>query len=91
MEFDNVETIKRSVEAGLGVSILPAPTLASETARTLVPGRRPGAVLPADRPHAPARPRAVADQPRLRRAPHRRVARHRGTRRERRARARVLE
>ncbi len=41
MEFDNVETIKRSVEAGLGVSILPAPTLANEIrARTLV-ARRP--------------------------------------------------
>jgi DNA-binding transcriptional LysR family regulator len=30
MELDNVETIKRSVEAGLGVSILPAPTLTAE-------------------------------------------------------------
>lgn len=30
MELDNVETIKRSVEAGLGVSILPAPTLSAE-------------------------------------------------------------
>jgi DNA-binding transcriptional LysR family regulator len=37
MELDNVETIKRSVEAGLGLSLLPAPTLASEIrARTLV-------------------------------------------------------
>ena len=37
MELDNIETIKRSVEAGLGVSILPAPTLAAEIrARTLV-------------------------------------------------------
>jgi len=41
MELDNVETIKRSVEAGLGLSILPAPTLAMEIrARTLV-GRPP--------------------------------------------------
>jgi DNA-binding transcriptional LysR family regulator len=41
MELDNVETIKRSVEAGLGVSLLPAPTLAAEVrARTLV-GRPP--------------------------------------------------
>jgi DNA-binding transcriptional LysR family regulator len=41
MELDNVETIKRSVEAGLGLSLLPAPTLAAEIrARTLV-GRRP--------------------------------------------------
>ena len=37
MELDNVETIKRSVEAGLGLSLLPAPTLAAEIrARTLV-------------------------------------------------------
>jgi DNA-binding transcriptional LysR family regulator len=30
MELDNVETIKRSVEAGLGVSILPLPAVRSE-------------------------------------------------------------
>lgn len=30
MEFDNIETIKRSVEAGLGVSILPDSAVASE-------------------------------------------------------------
>lgn len=36
-EFDNIETIKRSVEAGLGVSILPQNTLRNEVrARTLV-------------------------------------------------------
>src|SRR5215813_9203515 len=41
MELDNIETIKRSVEAGLGLSLLPAPTLAGEVrARTLV-GRPP--------------------------------------------------
>jgi DNA-binding transcriptional LysR family regulator len=41
MELDNIETIKRSVEAGLGLSLLPAPTLAAEVrARTLV-GRPP--------------------------------------------------
>jgi LysR family transcriptional regulator, transcriptional activator of the cysJI operon len=41
MELDNIETIKRSVEAGLGLSLLPAPTLAGEIrARTLV-GRPP--------------------------------------------------
>lgn len=41
MELDNIETIKRSIEAGLGLSLLPAPTLASEIrARTLV-GRAP--------------------------------------------------
>src|SRR6185436_15088445 len=41
MELDNIETIKRSVEAGLGLSLLPAPTLVGEIrARTLV-GRPP--------------------------------------------------
>jgi DNA-binding transcriptional LysR family regulator len=41
MELDNIETIKRSVEAGLGLSILPLPALTSELrARTLVM-RRP--------------------------------------------------
>jgi DNA-binding transcriptional LysR family regulator len=53
MEFDNIETIKRSVEAGLGLSLLPAPTLAAEIrARTLVartpaegPFRRPIGVI----------------------------------------------
>jgi LysR family transcriptional regulator, transcriptional activator of the cysJI operon len=37
MELDNIETIKRSVEAGLGVSLLPRPALANEVrAGTLV-------------------------------------------------------
>jgi DNA-binding transcriptional LysR family regulator len=37
MELDNIETIKRSVEAGLGVSILPEPALGNEVrAGTLV-------------------------------------------------------
>jgi DNA-binding transcriptional LysR family regulator len=53
MELDNIETIKRSVEAGLGLSLLPAPTLAGEVrARTLVarspaegPFRRPIGVI----------------------------------------------
>jgi DNA-binding transcriptional LysR family regulator len=53
MEFDNIETIKRSVEAGLGLSLLPVPTLTSEIrARTLVarppvegPFRRPIGVI----------------------------------------------
>ena len=41
MELDNIETIKRSVEAGLGLSLLPSPTLVAEIrARTLV-GRPP--------------------------------------------------
>lgn len=30
MEFDNIETIKRSVEVGIGISILPASTIANE-------------------------------------------------------------
>ncbi len=53
MELDNIETIKRSVEAGLGLSLLPAPTLTGEIrARTLVarpplegPFRRPIGVI----------------------------------------------
>ena len=53
MELDNIETIKRSVEAGLGLSLLPAPTLTAEVrARTLVarpavegPFRRPIGVM----------------------------------------------
>lgn len=37
-EFDNIETIKRSVEAGLGVSILPQTSVKNEAkAKTLVP------------------------------------------------------
>jgi len=32
MEMDNVETIKRAVELGLGVSILPLPTVQQEVA-----------------------------------------------------------
>jgi DNA-binding transcriptional LysR family regulator len=48
MELDNIETIKRSVEAGLGLSILPAPALSNEVrARTLV--ARPPAEGPLDR------------------------------------------
>ena len=53
LELDNIETIKRSVEAGLGLSLVPAPTLVSEIrARTLVarppvegPFRRPVGVI----------------------------------------------
>ncbi len=30
MEFDNIETIKRSVEVGIGISILPETAVASE-------------------------------------------------------------
>jgi len=30
MEFDNIETIKQAIEVGLGVGILPAPTVAEE-------------------------------------------------------------
>ena len=49
MELDNIETIKRSVEAGLGLSLLPAPTLVGEIrARTLV--ARPPAEGPFRRP-----------------------------------------
>jgi DNA-binding transcriptional LysR family regulator len=49
MELDNIETIKRSVEAGLGLSLLPAPTLVAEVrARTLM--ARPPAEGPFLRP-----------------------------------------
>jgi DNA-binding transcriptional LysR family regulator len=49
MELDNIETIKRSVEAGLGLSLLPAPTLAAEIgART--PVARPPIEGPFHRP-----------------------------------------
>ena len=41
MELDNVETIKRSVEAGLGLSILPAPTLVAEVRARTLAGRPP--------------------------------------------------
>lgn len=49
MELDNIETIKRSVEAGMGVSILPRPALHNEEkARTLVvrPFREAGFTRP---------------------------------------------
>jgi DNA-binding transcriptional LysR family regulator len=49
MELDNIETIKRSVEAGIGVSLLPAPALVAEVrARTLVMRRL--AESPIERP-----------------------------------------
>ncbi len=41
MELDNIETIKRSVEAGLGLSLLPAPTLAAEIRSRALVGRAP--------------------------------------------------
>jgi DNA-binding transcriptional LysR family regulator len=57
MELDNIETIKRSVEAGLGVSILPAPALANEVrAGTLV--TRPPKEGPLLRPVAAIRRRS---------------------------------
>jgi len=36
MEFDNIETIKRSVEVGIGVSILPEPAVANEVKNKLL-------------------------------------------------------
>src|SRR5882672_9654204 len=41
MELDNIETIKRSVEAGLGLSLLPAPTLVAEIRARTLAGRPP--------------------------------------------------
>ncbi len=44
MEFDNIEAIKRAVEVGAGVAILPEPTLAREAAlKTLAAVRLEGA------------------------------------------------
>jgi DNA-binding transcriptional LysR family regulator len=40
MELDNIETIKRCVEAGLGVSLLPAPALAAEVRGRTLRARR---------------------------------------------------
>ena len=49
MELDNIETIKRTVEAGIGVSLLPAPALAAEVrARSLA--RRKLRESPIERP-----------------------------------------
>ena len=65
MELDNIETIKRSVEAGLGVSLLPAAALTNEArARTLV-ARAParGSHPPLHRRDPPTRPRAQPGQP----------------------------
>jgi LysR family transcriptional regulator, transcriptional activator of the cysJI operon len=45
MEFDNIETIKRAVEVGSGVSILPETTVAEEVKRGLL-----AKVLPAEGP-----------------------------------------
>ncbi len=36
MEFDNIETIKRSVEVGIGISILPEPAVAGEVRNRLL-------------------------------------------------------
>ena len=40
MELDNIETIKRCVEAGIGVSILPAPALVAEVRGRTLRARR---------------------------------------------------
>ena len=40
MELDNIETIKRCVEAGLGVSLLPAPALVAEVRGRTLRARR---------------------------------------------------
>jgi DNA-binding transcriptional LysR family regulator len=41
MELDNIETIKRSVEAGLGLSVLPAPALVAEVRAGTLVARHP--------------------------------------------------
>lgn len=40
MELDNIETIKRTVEAGIGISLLPAPALVSEVRMETVAARK---------------------------------------------------
>jgi DNA-binding transcriptional LysR family regulator len=40
MEFDNIETIKRSVEAGIGLSILPETAVANEVRAGLLVTRQ---------------------------------------------------
>ena len=60
MELDNIETIKRCVEAGIGVSLLPAPALVAEVRGRTLRARRV-AESPIERPigvlHRPARTR----------------------------------
>jgi DNA-binding transcriptional LysR family regulator len=68
-EFDNIETIKRSVEAGLGVSIVPEDTVRNEVrAGTLVALpfsderlTRPVGIIHRRRRELPAPARAFAD------------------------------
>ena len=72
MELDNVETIKRSVEAGLGVSLLPAPTLVERDPRAHAggPAARRGPLPPSHRRHPPAHARAVGPRAHLPIPPH---------------------
>ena len=78
LELDNIEIIKRSVEAGLGLSLLPAPTLAGEIrARTLVarpPGRGGGYRARGDRLQRRAAHAAAHHQALPGRAPRRQRA-----------------
>ena len=65
LEFDNIETIKRAIEIGAGVSLLPEPTVAREIASgTLVQSsaRRPAARAAAGH-HSSPRPQAERNGP----------------------------
>ena len=42
LEFDNIENIKKAVEVGTGVALLPEPTLRQEVQRGLAPGPAAG-------------------------------------------------
>jgi DNA-binding transcriptional LysR family regulator len=46
MELDNIETIKRCVEAGLGISVLPRAALENEMRMKTLVARKLGASLP---------------------------------------------
>ena len=61
LEFDNIETIKRAVEIGLGCAIVPRMTVENEILRgTLQDARIPGRHIPAPAcDHLQARPRAL--------------------------------
>ncbi len=65
MEMDNVETIKRAVEMGLGVAILPLSTCQAEVSGRHAGGQalRRGARVA---PHRPAHPQGQVPGPRLR-------------------------
>jgi DNA-binding transcriptional LysR family regulator len=69
LEFDNIETIKRAVEIGLGIAIVPRLAVENEAHRGSLK------MLAAARDHLQARPRAFARGAQVRRGSHRRLRR----------------